>query len=108
VPLPAHADPLPVYPVPFAGAKRNILEDRLFKQLMLRVLEQQSDPLAYFTDIRIDRRIHPKNTDDSGAGRISPFRCWIRVDFPEPLCPTMPSNSPGWTEKEMSCRDSVA
>ena len=33
------------------------------------------------------------------VGRRRPLRCWISVDFPEPVWPMMPRNSPGRTSK---------
>lgn len=35
---------------------------------------------------------------------INPFKCWINVDFPEPVCPIMPTNSPSWISKFTSKR----
>ena len=28
------------------------------------------------------------------VGFKSPLKCWMRVDFPEPVCPMTPTNSP--------------
>ena len=41
----------------------------------------------------------PESRISPEVGARRPFRCWIRVDFPEPVWPMMPRNSPYSTVK---------
>ena len=42
-----------------------------------------------------DQMSVPRNSTWPEVGLSRPFRCWIRVDLPEPVWPMMPRHSPG-------------
>jgi hypothetical protein len=67
----------------------------VFKELVFRVLKDQSDTepdrpqdVLRFIDVAAVYE------NCSGNRLIRPFKCWIKVDFPDPVCPMIPRNSP--------------
>ena len=44
----------------------------------------------------------PSSSTRPEVGRTSPLRCCTSVDLPDPVCPMMPMNSPGWTVRDTS------
>ena len=83
------------------GAEGDVLVDRLLKQLVLRVLEHQPhlEPGLPGQLLALPRCPARPSSTVPEVGFSSPFSCWIRVDFPEPVWPMMPINSPRSTEK---------
>ena len=43
-----------------------------------------------------------KRLRETDVGLINPFRCWINVDFPEPVCPITAMNSSFFISKFIS------
>lgn len=81
----------------------DVLIDRLFKELILGILEDQPHPepggsckLLIGPDV-LGRPAAP----GPEVGFSRPLSCCINVDFPEPVWPMIPRNSPSLTSKLM-------